>query len=263
MIKILLKPILKEKNMTMTELHKATNISMKTLSLIANQKTESIQFHTIERLSEVLNVEINELFTIVDDVYDISVNLIAKNEAIIKLIHRESNRKYTLDIKFVIDSMELDRYNVLGIRVNLIDIEDWRAIMINILSRDLTVENLIKILGYTITEAIISKYYSEKMDFYDDVYFTWKGAGILPVLYTEMVNNVLLDNLNEKIAYSPQTYVINFVPRYPYTPMKPEEQNNSMKKSVQFEDLICLRNLYAIEYDEENDWERKISICLT
>lgn len=73
MIQTLLKPLLKEKNMTMTELHKRTGISMKTLSLFANKRTDGVQYRTLEKVSRALGVELEDLIMRSDDVYDIGV----------------------------------------------------------------------------------------------------------------------------------------------------------------------------------------------
>lgn len=57
----------------MTELHKRTGISMKTLSLFANKRTDGVQYRTLEKVSRALGVELEDLIMRSDDVYDIGV----------------------------------------------------------------------------------------------------------------------------------------------------------------------------------------------
>lgn len=57
-----LNEILKEKRMTITELSKLTSLSINTLSLLSTGKSKGIQFHTLYKIAEQLNVQIGELF---------------------------------------------------------------------------------------------------------------------------------------------------------------------------------------------------------
>lgn len=63
MLTIKLKEILKERNMTMTELHKETGISKKHLSQMANHKTGGITFSTLEKIATALDMDYAEMFT--------------------------------------------------------------------------------------------------------------------------------------------------------------------------------------------------------
>ncbi|TDL98523.1 XRE family transcriptional regulator [Macrococcus brunensis] len=61
MIKVKLKEILKERNMTLNELSQITGISAKTLSLFQNKKTESVHYKTLEKIAIALNIEIGDI----------------------------------------------------------------------------------------------------------------------------------------------------------------------------------------------------------
>lgn len=61
MIKINLKKILEEKDISIKEIYEKTGISRNTLSMMANGKTTGIQFDTLEKLLSVLDCEIEEL----------------------------------------------------------------------------------------------------------------------------------------------------------------------------------------------------------
>lgn len=57
-----LNEILKEKRMTITELSKLTSLSINTLSLLSTGKSKGIQFNTLYKISETLEIPIGELF---------------------------------------------------------------------------------------------------------------------------------------------------------------------------------------------------------
>lgn len=57
-----LKSVLKEKKMTITELSTLTGLSINTLSLLSTGKSQGIQFNTLYKIAEQLNVPIGELF---------------------------------------------------------------------------------------------------------------------------------------------------------------------------------------------------------
>jgi len=73
MIKVNLRDILEEKKMTLTELSKETGITMKTLSAFQNQKVESVQFNTLEKITYALDITVEDLITKIVDVFNISI----------------------------------------------------------------------------------------------------------------------------------------------------------------------------------------------
>jgi len=62
MIKFNLKKLLDEKDYSITKLHSETGISRNSLTLLANGKSQGVQFETLEKIAIALNVEISELF---------------------------------------------------------------------------------------------------------------------------------------------------------------------------------------------------------
>lgn len=74
MIKVNLRNILEDKEMTLTELSKETGITMKTLSAFQNQKVESVQFNTLEKITYALDITVEDLITKVVDIFNISIN---------------------------------------------------------------------------------------------------------------------------------------------------------------------------------------------
>lgn len=74
LIKVNLKELLKEQNMTLSDLSKITGITMKTLSAFQNQKVESVQFNTIDQVTYALDVSVEDLITKLTDIYEISLS---------------------------------------------------------------------------------------------------------------------------------------------------------------------------------------------
>lgn len=62
MLKNNLAILMAEKKIRIAELHRLTGISANTLSSLYNEKTNMIAFNTIEKICEVLNCEVGELF---------------------------------------------------------------------------------------------------------------------------------------------------------------------------------------------------------
>ena len=59
-----LKTYLKNKGITISELSESTGISRNSLGLLVNGKSRGIQFDTLEKISRVIDVDINKLFTL-------------------------------------------------------------------------------------------------------------------------------------------------------------------------------------------------------
>lgn len=66
-IEVRLKSVLDEKNMNMMDLHRMTGIAQNSLSLFANQKTKGVQYDTLSKLTDVLNVDVSDLIQVKKD----------------------------------------------------------------------------------------------------------------------------------------------------------------------------------------------------
>lgn len=270
MIQTLLKPLLEEKNMTMTELHKRTGISMKTLSLFANQRTDAVQFNTLERIAETLNVEIHDLFIKVDDIYYITVEIAhfeqTKSKYLYDLIlsfkHKDTNLSHDLSLSCDVKLTKLNKLKLLTVNINKVNRDDWRNIVNTLLLKNLTTEIFLEITAHAIVEEIVHDYFYDKVEMYDQVYFSWRETPLLPTFHLELVNNQLLDNLNEKIIFPKTSYLIDLVPRDPFRVLRPEEDNSNVIVSANLESLRTFPYLYSIDYLKENNWKRQISITL-
>lgn len=125
MIKFNLKNLLEEKNYSITKLHSETGISRNSLTLLANGKSQGVQFETLEKISNALNVDLSELFVRsfddltfkiigkeIKDVKDLPQRVEEKGEGL-REINRdrfEENTLNTLKCKLVIDNEEKTFY---------------------------------------------------------------------------------------------------------------------------------------------------------
>ncbi|MFJ7890745.1 helix-turn-helix domain-containing protein [Lysinibacillus xylanilyticus] len=77
MFEIKLKEILDKKNMSIAKLHELTGISQNTLGLIANGKNKGIQFETLDKIIDALNIELNDILVHYENhnyIYSIAIN---------------------------------------------------------------------------------------------------------------------------------------------------------------------------------------------
>lgn len=101
----------------MTELHKKTGISQNALSLLANGKSNGIQFNTLEKIIIITNSSIEDLLQYVGEQYTISVRSVAIDPIMgvpdiydYEIIARDlENIKYSATLSFRISTEILDR----------------------------------------------------------------------------------------------------------------------------------------------------------
>lgn len=146
MIKVKLKDLLKERNMTLNELSKLTNINPKTLSFFQNQKTESVHYGTLEKISRALNVDLHEIIELSPIIFNL--------EPIEQQIHDNISNSYSCKFKLnsfieyekeiTIDEFEIGLEEInshsLSINYNIDTLETIggdKKVFINILSIDI------------------------------------------------------------------------------------------------------------------------------
>jgi len=67
MIRMKLKEILQEKNMSMSKLSRLSDLSFSTISRIINDEKYSPTLNTLERIARALHVEVSDLYEQVPD----------------------------------------------------------------------------------------------------------------------------------------------------------------------------------------------------
>ncbi|MFY0761026.1 helix-turn-helix transcriptional regulator [Metabacillus dongyingensis] len=80
MIKVNLKQLLKKKGMSMTELHEKTGVSQNALSLMANGKSNGIQFNTLDKILKATNASLDEVLEHTGELYTLFVEREEKNK---------------------------------------------------------------------------------------------------------------------------------------------------------------------------------------
>lgn len=125
-IQVRLKDILKQKNMTLSELSKETGITMKTLSAFQNQKVESVQFNTIEQITYALDISVEDLIVKVVENYEIKVEFenifnISDEEGIFIIKWINDNNIHTSPVSFKIFHTEFHDTKRVEFRIKSID----------------------------------------------------------------------------------------------------------------------------------------------
>lgn len=67
MVRLRVLDILKERNLTKYWLYKQMDLSYQNFNKMVTNQTSSIHFHNLEKLSQILNCPIGDLFEIVED----------------------------------------------------------------------------------------------------------------------------------------------------------------------------------------------------
>lgn len=275
MIHVKLKPLLKEKNMTMKELHEQTGISMKSLSLFANQRTEGVQYNTLDKIVNVLNVEIGDLIEKVDSVFELSI---VENEKImhspnkftfdftINFIHVSQKIQYSFDVKVQSKINQLDKTTILFSKVAQIkENVNFAKVKQKVFYHEHQQSNMLHAISYGLLQKIVNSLnHHIVFSMKDELFFSWTGSGILEPFYIKSINNELMGTLTEKVIFPTQTFLFHLVPKDPFTEMNNisyTEKLDEIPLSIRGEKIIELPVVYDVLYDEDT-FERKIFLIL-
>lgn len=185
MIKINLKKLLKEKNMTMTELHLRTGITQKALSLISNGKNNSIHFNTLEKIVKELDCTMDELISIQNEPYRVSVNLLKFEDNIYTFSLNATNSEGM--ISKVVFGFELTKSKSKNRNYFIISFYGRDSIKTGDLNDSLFVDSildysnktiskeLLKVFSYLIAHQILKNINDVDFNLQSLVIFTWKG----------------------------------------------------------------------------------------
>lgn len=105
-IKVNLKSILKERNMTLSDLSKNTGISIKALSAFQNQKTEGVQYKTIERVTKVLGINVDQLLERIDSKFNYEIYIKNKNSNKIDIVFNNGVSEDNLILNYNMKHMQ-------------------------------------------------------------------------------------------------------------------------------------------------------------
>lgn len=182
MIKVRLKEILKEKGMTMTELHQKTGISQNALSLLANGKSNGIQFNTLEKIITATNTSIEDLLDFVGEKYKLYVEYV--EESIDLSIHKG----YIYEV-FAKDQNSVAHSAKLCVRYSLETLNSRKTLLIafrknihrftNDFLNDIFFNNrnkdILKTISYLIAFDIVNRFLRDKLENNSLILFSWFG----------------------------------------------------------------------------------------
>lgn len=168
--------------MTMTELHKKTGISQNALSLLANGKSNGVQFNTLEKILTITNTTIDELLVHVGELFTFSVQPTERekewtkpNILNYKIIATDSNgEEYPAELDFRISTEQLVGRNVVLIAYS----KSWKGFPHQLLNDFFfTARNkgLLKVVSYLVAIDLIKRMQFKDLPLNSLVIFTWFG----------------------------------------------------------------------------------------
>lgn len=232
MIKVNLKKILHEKNMTMTQLHQITGMPLNTLSLFATHKTKGVQYSTLEKIISVLDVTVGELIEVVDDVFEVSVkNNIENNYS--QLYHSGATEKHAFSFEVVLKNIKnkniqgsikndvqikFDRANnTLYFNINRVENCDPTIINENITNafdyRYNGFPEFYYILSYLILDEFSKDKNFSKMNISWRIVVDWEKSKAFPFYYYNEKESDSLHNNNDCLVFLPQICEVHLVPK--------------------------------------------------
>lgn len=273
MIKVMLRSLLRERKMTLTDLSKATDISLKALSAFQNQKTDGIKYNTLDKISTALDLRIGEIIKQVNQVFKLKINL--KNE-----IHIDEegfagsiNAQFLLkddfdevdyigDITFDIKLTELNGVKKLSIYITEFDRMKLPYDLNHYITKEVTAEvseGIVYIISHLIIYEVIKNNYIKDINILDDVYVYW-DRGFYPKFVVNPVNVDTIRYENDRIIFTNRIHKVNLVPLNPSAVIEAHDPNLSIPYTANIEALSSLPIVYSVEIDD--DFERTVYITL-
>ncbi|MBF4501195.1 helix-turn-helix domain-containing protein [Savagea sp. SN6] len=283
-IKVNLKSLLKERKMTMTQLHQLTGISMNALSLFSNLKSSGIQYSTIEKITNALDVGVGDLIEVVDNVFELVIedcdendyeemfNLkdldIEKGLVLHKSFGNEKenyNFNYKIKLKdinndttevYVKTSINYNKTsNSLWIKILKIDLKNSSIILNNITHLYKNTYNgfpeFYYIVSHLIVNKIISSEYFKIMNIYWEVIVDWRYSGEIPDFYYDDRASESLSNNNDALIFVSQLIRVNLVPKDPKAKKELlHEFNLDIPYIANLDHLTQLKLVHNVEIDE-------------
>lgn len=188
----------------MTELHKKTGISQNALSLLANGKSNGIQFNTLEKIIIITNSSIEDLLQYVGEQYTISVRSVAIDPIMgvpdiydYEIIARDlENIKYSATLSFRISTEILNNRKII-----LISYAKRSGAFSNQLLNDFffTAHNkgMLKVVSFLVATDLFLKLEIHDSPLNSMVIFTW--FGFTPSEKGELMFSLPVDVINGNV----------------------------------------------------------------
>lgn len=186
LIKVNLKSLLKQRGMTMTQLHEKTGITQNALSLFANSKSNGIQYTTLEKIVKALDCSMDDLFSIVNATFEIYVELVSAKEniftfALIGVNENGEKSKVTYGFEVIENISKTKRkliyISYLGrekVELEFLNDEIFSDSIMDYSGKSLS-QDLLLVYSYLITEKILLHLNDTAIDLTSLVMFSWNG----------------------------------------------------------------------------------------
>lgn len=271
MIQVNLREILREKNITLSELSKMTGITMKTLSAFQNQKVESVQFNTIEQITYALNISVEDLITkvtknyFIDISFDAIFNPSSRNGVFIIKWYENDKFVFNTPVNFYFRKVEIDnwiRYEFTLDKINKSlpkDLYDIPDIAMSFFERnDLLINknSYLELISYLLVQEYILSF-NEDINIKDQ--FIVDVSNVIPLFSLSNISkdesrftdsgNVFINNI--RIYEVPLTSLDNSIH------LTRDNLLSSDKVTANIESLIQNKFISSISIDEET-YKRKV-----
>ncbi|AJK85911.1 MULTISPECIES: helix-turn-helix domain-containing protein [Lysinibacillus] len=170
MLKINLKEVLKEKGMSLSDLSRATGISLNAISAFANAKSTAVQFGTLEKILKVLEVDASELFQVIKSLASLRIESLPSNNSIWKNSYSFKVIAYYFDTEEIeevlLDVVINSTFNVTRIFHSISYLAIHEDVEVNYLALNINNNNssILKAIDFLIVHHLIENDLLEKND---------------------------------------------------------------------------------------------------
>ena len=214
MIKLNLKPILDEKGLTITDLHKLTGISRSSLTPIINKPDEvkSIKFEVLDKICESLNIELKEFITHKSD---------AKFEVVdVKDLKSHYDAPISIDKNFFLCKFKFTSIGPKFQSYLLIE-EDFRTLYDEETTENLKVSGFMPVTHPTITLSIpsyfklkelkpnLDKNDKQNLDYITE-YISKRGSEVMENISVNILEYLISENIINGTDYLSFQFLKNF-----------------------------------------------------
>ncbi|MEY2369574.1 helix-turn-helix domain-containing protein [Lysinibacillus capsici] len=269
MIKINLRSILKERGIKLTDLSKITGISLKALSAFQNQKTDGVQYNTLDKISAALDLEIGEIIRHVQLIFKMEIALILETLSNSKYIYKAEliltdnfDNTYISSTSFKISLNKDDELSKLEVTILQFDRTNLPLLLNNQITKEFTGETnaeFLYIVSHLIVQELMSIDTLKDFNIQDTVIVSWKN--LIPAFIIENVNLDTIQSENERITFIEREHKVNLVPLDPNTELLPHVPNLDIPYTPNIESLKSLPMVYEIKINDGN-FKRDVYITL-
>ncbi|SCT27412.1 helix-turn-helix domain-containing protein [Staphylococcus caeli] len=242
MINFNLKEILDDKDMTISKLNELTGISRNSLSLLLNGKSRGIQFDTLEKIVNALNVNIEDLFSQ-------SFNTLKFKVENKKYFFQDKEIEAFLDFKTSKELTNINNTTSYSLKCDFeLDNIKYQKIIPYVFSIEFSNENSIYIY--------IDLYYDNFSDVLKILYSTFgnlKAQHLLVNYITDNILNLEKDKTNIIDINNVNVYTRQYEPRINSVKSLALNNNNLLKESEFNRYINSIENLYGYNVQLDNE----------